>query len=170
MKRSYLILFMLFAATASAQQTEVGGFAGVGGFTADDVQNNTFWVAGAEACFLCAGKFAIFAEYNHYGNAGGKQGTHILQADLFSGGLRIQRPAGRVRPYFDVGISGGGDTSRSEYFPGNRSHGIIGMALGGGAAISISERWYIRPAVRTQLLGPGIHVGLSVSASIGYRF
>ena len=169
MKRWCLILLALFAATASAQKTELGGFAGVGGFGADDVNSSTFWVAGAEACFLCAGKFALFVEYNHYGNSGDNRRTSIRSVDLGSAGLRIQRPSGRVRPHFDIGISGGGDRYHSE-FRGDRSHGLVGLALGGGAAISLSKRRYIRPAVRMHLLAPGIHAGASVSASVGYRF
>ena len=168
MKLRCLLFLTLLASTAAAQKTEVGGFAGIGGFAADDMSTTTFWVAGAEACFLCDGRFAIFAEYNHYGSAGNKFQVKITSVDLISGGLRVQRPKGRVRPFVDVGISGGQDRfQRSSGSDG--SHGLIGLALGGGATIAVGKRWYVRPAVRFQGMS-GFHVGASVAASIGYRF
>ena len=84
----YFILLVLLAMTAGAQKFEVGGLGGGGGFGAEDV-SGTYWIAGAEACFFCNRKAALFAEYNHYGLSSGR--TVISSADLVSGGLRLQR-------------------------------------------------------------------------------
>jgi hypothetical protein len=59
--------------------------------------------------------------------------------------------------------------TRNVYTGGNGAHSLGGIVLGGGAAVSIRERWYIRPQVRVYALS-GYHVATSLSVGIGYRF
>lgn len=151
---------ILLGLTASAQRVEIGGLGGGGTFGAEDV-SGTYWVAGAEGCFFCDKKAALFAEYNHYGLSSGR--TVIRSADLFSAGLRLQRGPSRIRPYFDVGVTGGQDRFLA------KSHNLVGMAMGGGVSVSLGKHWYVRPGVRMQVTS-GLHYGLWAGASIGYRF
>jgi len=160
MPYKYLALFIVLASTAGAQRFEIGGLAGGGGFGAEDT-SGTYWIAGAEGCAFCNRKTALFAEYNHYGLASGQ--TVIKNADIVSGGLRVQSTAERFRPYFDIGIAGGQD-----HFLG-KAHNFVGVAMGGGVAISLGKNWYVRPGVRLQLMSY-LHYGLSAGVSAGYRF
>jgi hypothetical protein len=153
-------LLVLLTSTAGAQKFEIGGLGGGGAFVAEDA-SATYWVAGAEACFFCNGRAALFAGYSHYGLASG--GSVIHSADLVSGGLRVQTKPARVRPYFDIGITGGQD-----HFL-NRAHNLVGLALGGGVAISLGQHWYVRPGVQLHVTN-GPHVGMAGVASLGYRF
>jgi hypothetical protein len=156
----YFILLILLAANAGAQKFEIGGLGGAGTFGAEDV-SGTYWVAGAEGCFFCNKKAALFVEYNHYGLSSGR--TPISSADMFSGGLRLQRAEGRLRPYFDVGVTGGQDHFMRD------SHNLVGVALGGGVSISLGKHWYVRPGVHLQFTN-WFHYGLWGGASVGYRF
>jgi hypothetical protein len=160
MRLGRLLCLTLLAATAGAQKWEAGGIGGGGGFGAPDA-SGTYWVAGAEGCFFCGRRAALFAEYNHYGRADGQ--TVIRSADAVAGGLRVQARPRRIRPYFDIGIAGGQDHFR------NRAHNLIGVAMGGGVAISLGEHWYVRPGVRLQFMSY-LHYGLSADISLGFRF
>jgi hypothetical protein len=178
MKRRFLLVSAMFATTAVAQNTQIGGLAGVGSFGAEDVSSRAYWIAGAEACILCGGRFALFVEYSHYGSDGKlvvpdmprAKATRITSVDLVSGGLRVQRPRGRARPFFDIGISGGQDRYLSRgWAPTDGSHNLVGLALGGGVTIDVKKRWYVRPTVRAHVMS-GLHVGGSLAVAAGYRF
>ena len=44
---------------------------------------------------------------------------------------------------------------------------LVGVVLGGGATVSVSERWYVRPTARFQVMS-GLHVGALVAGkSVG---
>lgn len=146
-----------------AQRFEFGGTIGGGVFGATDTDIPAYVNFGLETCALCSGTFSFFGEYNHWEPAGR---TQIQRADLIAGGLRIQGGR-RVRGFFDIGAAGGWDQFSSGF--GSASHGNPGIALGGGAAIPLTGRWYIRPQVRAYLLG-GLHAGLSAGIGVGFRF
>ncbi len=157
---------MLAAALAYGQKLELGGVLGVGGFATDDLQRRGFANAGVEACGWCGGRFGLFGEYSHWEEADAKFPTRIQRSDLAAAGLRIQGGR-RIRPFFDIGMAGGQD--RYVYPGGGGAHNLVGVVLGGGAAVSIREKWYIRPQVRVYGLS-GYHAAASVSVGIGYRF
>ena len=162
-----LIFGLLFAvALAYGQKLELGARVGVGAFAAEDLQTRTYGNAGVEACGWCSRRFSLFGEYSHWEETSGKFSTRIQRSDLAAGGLRIQGGR-RIRPFFDIGIAGGQD--RYVYSGGSGAHSLCGLVLGGGAAVSIRERWYVRPQVRLYALS-GFHAAASVGVGIGYRF
>lgn len=165
------IALLAAAGLAAAQGTDVGLVAGGGGFTASGPTLATSQV-GVEACFLCAGRFGVFAEYSHWFTSGTTSGYNpsdmVHQADLGGGGLRIQG-RGSVRPFIDVGVVGGRDTHWQG--PGGALGGVV---VGGGVRIPFREHWYIRPQVRAYGLSPHTIEGMSphwaVSGLIGIGY
>lgn len=157
---------LVAAALAYGQKLELGALVGVGAFGAEDLQARSYGNAGVEACALCSRRFALFGEYSHWEETAARFPTRIQRSDLAAGGLRIQGGR-RIRPFFDIGIAGGQD--RYVYSGGNGVHNLYGLVLGSGAAVSIRERWYIRPQVRAYALS-GFHMAASVGVGIGYRF
>jgi len=168
MKRKYLLTLLLMACTASAQRLEIGGLGGVGVFGADDVSVRSYWLAGAEVCGFCGKRAAIYFEYSHYGSP--DQGTEvsIMEVDLVSIGLRLQRSPRRIRPFFDVGLSTGQDRFR-RFQETVGKHSTAGLGIGGGVAISVGEHFYVRPAVRAHMM-QAFHVGVAFTAAAGVRF
>lgn len=165
MKRVTIALF--FAATlASGQKLELGAAAGFGAFGADDVSFRKFVNAGVEACGWCSGRFALFGEYTHWEHVGKKFLTRITRSDLAAAGLRIQG-GGRVRPFGDIGLAGGQD--RYVYPGGSGVHNLLGIVGGGGVAIALGERWYVRPQYRLYALS-GYHLATGGSVGVGFRF
>jgi hypothetical protein len=151
---------------ASAQRSEVGGFAGYGTFAVEEVSNRGFAMLGVQVCGLCSGTFSVFAEYVHWENAGKDAIVRVNAVDLAAGGLRIQGGK-RIRPFVDLGLAGGQD--RFVYSGGSGSHSIFGAAIGAGVAIPIGQRFYLRPQVRTYLMS-GLHFGFGGGIGMGFRF
>jgi hypothetical protein len=168
MRRS-LLLFLMLAPLAFAQKTQIGGLIGRGG-VAQFFENSAYHVvAGVEACFLCGGRLGVFGEYHHWTKTG--VGTdEPVSLDLAGGGLRIQGKGRRVRPFFDFGLLAGAERNDRIFpFTGARSHAVVAGTLGFGAAISITEHWYVRPLARIVVLSTP-EVGGFGGASVGYRF
>lgn len=146
-----------------AQNTQVGGMLGRGGAVQLFENSAYHFVAGAEGCFLCGGRFGVYAEYHHWKKTG--EGTDSpVSLDLAGGGLRIQGRGRRVRPFFDVGVAAG---MESRYL--GKSRPVTGGVLGTGAMILLGEHPYIRPLLRITGLSSG-EAGGFAGASIGYRF
>lgn len=166
--RRLLLAILALPVFAFSQSTQVGGFiAGGGSFRLFETSAHHF-VAGAEACLLCGGRLGLFLEYQHWAKLG--VGTdRPLSMDLASAGLRIQGKGARVRPFFDIGVIGGGERV-DYYYPFNlETHAVGGGVIGFGAAVSLGERWYIRPMAKIVVLSSA-EVGGFAGASLGYRF
>lgn len=165
-----LVIFTVLAAVlAFGQKVDLGVVGGFGGVAVEDNAGGGFGMFGAEVCAFSSSRFALFGEYHHWERAGGT--GEIKSADLAAGGLRVQG-RGRVRPFFDVGLGGGRDhyTVTFANAPGEiRSHDLWGLALGGGVAIHIGKRFYLRPQVRTFALS-GLHFFTAGAVGFGYRF
>ena len=167
--RRCLLLLLLIAPLAVAQNTQVGGLIGGGGL-AQLFENSAYHgVAGVEACFRCGGRLGVFGEYHHWTKTGAGTGEPV-GLDLAGGGLRIQGQGGRVRPFFDFGLLAGVERN-DQIFPlaGTRSHAVGGGMLGFGAAISLTRHWYVRPFARIVVLSTPEFGGFG-GASVGYRF
>ena len=167
--RQRLLVFLALAPLAFAQRTQIGGVIGRGG-VAQLFENSAYhFVAGVEGCVLCGGRLGLFLEYHHWNKI--SSGTDSpTSLDLAGGGLRIQGKGERVRPFFDIGITGGVERDyRSPIMGARASHALTGGILGFGAAISVSEHWYIRPLARIVGLSTPEFGGFA-GASVGYRF
>ena len=157
------------APLAVAQSTQIGGMIGRGGM-AQLFENSAYHVvAGVEACFLCGGHLGVFGEYHHWKKTG--VGTdEPVSLDLAGGGLRIQGKGKRVRPFIDFGLMAGVERNNTAFlFIVDRSHAVVAGTLGFGAAISITEHWYVRPLARIVLTSTP-EVGGFGGAAVGYRF
>lgn len=110
--KKLMILAFSAAAFASAQRAELSGFAGGGAFAVSSGGSAGLGQAGAQGCFFCAGRFALFGEYSHWfsGNNGETPFgvDRVASADLAGAGVRIQAHS-RVRFFFDAGLVGGQD-------------------------------------------------------------
>jgi len=168
MCRRLLLLFALVP-IAFAQNTQVGAMIGRGGI-AQLFENSAYHVVtGVEGCFWCGGHFGVFVEYHHWAKTG--VGTdQPVSLDLAGGGVRIQGKGRRVRPFFDAGIFGGAEKKDRNIIPFDlTSHAVAAGALGFGAAISITEHWYVRPMARIVVLSSAEFGGFA-GAGVGYRF
>lgn len=166
--KSFLV-FLALNPFAFGQNTQIGGMIGRGGI-AQLFENSAYHVvAGVEGCVLCGGRFGLFMEYHHWQKTG--VGTdQPVSLDLGSGGLRIQGKGARVRPFLDVGFLAGTEKKDRFTLPiTQESHGVAGGVLGFGAAISITEHWYIRPLGRIVVLSTSEFGGFA-GAAVGYRF
>jgi len=163
-----LLLLLAVAPLLSAQSTQIGALIGGGGVAKllDESANHV--VLGVEGCFVCAGHLGLFLEYSHWSRTGSGTGNPT-RLDLAGGGLRIQGTGSRVRPFFDVG-GFVGTRPRRYFLPrGAESLTLVAALVGFGAAISISEHWYVRPMARVGVLSTNEVAGYA-GASIGYRF
>ena len=141
----------------SAGKFDIGIKGGVGGYAAADsgATSPALGTVGVEFCAYCAGRFGLFGEYSHWFETNNS-------SDLAGVGLRIQGKR-TVRPFFDIGVSGGGDTSRGHIFTAG------GLVIGAGVTIPIKQRFYLRPQVR--LYGRGeSHVDATAQVGFGWRF
>ena len=163
-----MVVCMLLASTlaAHAQGVEVGVTGGFGGVGAEGLSYRNFGVIGGEICGFCNRGISIFGEYSHWLPTKDDLATRITSFDLAAGGVRIQGGR-RVRPFFDFGVAGG--TDRYAYSGGTGSHTNWGVVLGGGAAIPLGEKFYVRPQFRIFALS-GIHVLTAGSVGFGIRF
>lgn len=164
-----LFVFLSFAPFAFGQSTQIGGMIGRGG-VAQLFENSAYHVvAGVEGCVLCGGRLGLFLEYHHWQKTG--VGTdQPVSLDLAGGGLRIQGKGERVRPFFDLGLLAGSEEKDRPILPFNKTRqGIAGGLLGFGAAISITEHWYVRPLARIIGLSSSEYGGFG-GVAVGYRF
>jgi len=140
-----LVVFLALAPLAIAQGTQIGGMIGRGGAARLFETSAYHFVAGVEGCVLCSGRLGLFLEYHHWRKI--SSGTdNPASLDLAGGGLRIQGKGKRVRPFFDVGLAGGVERNDLYFLPrGRASHAVACGMLGFGAAISVSEHWYVEP-------------------------
>jgi len=169
----YKRLWVLLALTplALAQRTQVGAVIGRGG-AAHFLENSAYHVvAGVEGCFLCGGRVGLWADYNHWQMTGVRGSGNPVSLDLAGGGLRVQGTGDRIRPFFDAGLAAGVERyDRPGFVPYVKyTDGVVGAMLGFGAAISLSEHWYVRPVGRFGILSTLDFAGFG-GASIGYRF
>jgi hypothetical protein len=167
--RRCLLLLLVIAPLAVAQNNQIGGMIGRGGM-AQLFENSAYHVvAGVEACVLCGGRLGVFGEYHHWKKTG--VGTdEPVSLDLAGGGLRVQGKGRRVRPFVDFGMLAGVERNNTAFlFIVDRSHAVVAGTLGFGAAISITEHWYVRPLARTIVLS-SLEFGGFGGASVGYRF
>jgi hypothetical protein len=167
--RRCVLLFLVIAPLAIAQNNQIGGMIGRGGI-AQLFENSAYHVvAGVEACVLCGGRLGVFGEYHHWTKTG--VGTdEPIGLDLAGGGLRIQGKGRRVRPFFDFGMLAGVERNdRIFALSGTGSHAVAAGTLGFGAAISITEHWYVRPLARIVVL-TSMEFGGFGGASVGHRF
>jgi hypothetical protein len=167
--RKLQLVFLALASFAFGQNTQIGGMIGAGGIAQLFETSAHHVVAGVESCVLCGGRLGLFMEYQHWSKT--SSGTdQPLSLDLASGGLRIQGKGTRVRPFFDVGVLAGAEKKNSLFFGGSQeSRGVGGGVLGFGAAISITEHWYMRPMAKIVVLSTQEFGGFA-GASVGYRF
>lgn len=169
MRLLILILIAIVAPlTVTAQQFELGATVGGGIFGADGTGQPTYVIFGAETCAFCRSSAAVFAEFSHWQRSTAGYRTSIRCVELLAVGARIQGGR-RVRPFFDVGFAAGWDRFTRLGDGRDDIHGNPGLLLGGGAAVSIGEHWYIRPQARIVVLR-GIHAGVAALVGIGYRF
>ena len=166
-----LLFLLALAPLALAQNTQIGGTVGFGRFWKYRWNSATYVVAGGEACVRCGGRYGFFLDYNHWGRRGiGTGNAPAISLDLAGLGIRIQGKDERVRPFLDVGFLIGRKHRDSLIFPGRQqSIGLAGGGLGFGAAISVSEHWYVRPFGRVALLSTNENEAFA-GASVGYRF
>ncbi len=170
--KKLLAFFSLLPLVATAQQWEFGGTVGGGGFGAEGTGTPAYVIFGIETCAFCSSRAGLFGEYNHWQYGSGGYSSRITSVDMLAVGLRLQGKR-KVRGFFDVGFAGGWD--RFEWdriggsFGGSGSHGNPGLVLGGGIAMNLAERWYIRPQVRLYALW-GLHAGFAGTVGVGYRF
>jgi hypothetical protein len=164
-----LLVFLSLSPFAIGQKTQIGGLIGRGGI-AQLFENSAYhFVAGVEGCALCGGRFGLFMEYHHWQKTG--VGTdQPLSLDLAAGGLRIQGKGERLRPFFDIGLVAGTEKKDRFILPfTQQSQGVAGGMLGFGAAISITEHWYVRPLARLVVLSSAEFGGFA-GVAVGYRF
>ena len=158
-----LAALWLAAPFALAQNTQFGAMLGRGGAVQLFENSAYHFVAGAESCFLCGGRFGLYAEYHHWQKTG--EGTDSpVSLDLAGGGLRIQGRGRRVRPFFDAGVAAGVER---RYM--GRSRPVTGGVLGAGATVMLGPHVYVRPLLRIAGFSSG-EAGGFAGASIGYRF
>jgi hypothetical protein len=75
-----------------------------------------------------------------------------------------------VRPFLDFGVLAGAERNGQIFLlPGTRSHAVAAGTLGFGAAISLSEHWYVRPLARIVVLS-SLEFGGFGGTAVGYRF
>jgi hypothetical protein len=161
-----LLLLCLVAPFAPAQQTQIGGTIGTGGFSS---MHGSFTTAGVEVCVDCGGRFGFFMEYSRWWLTPPSGETSVL--DLAAGGLRIQGRNKYVRPFFDIGVSAGlYDGHPHDFVHKSENFGTGGIALGFGASVSIGSKLYVRPQVRIAGGVPNGVVVASASVGVGYRF
>jgi len=165
---TYVLLLLSVAPLAFAQNTQIGALIGRGGVAKlrDDSAHHV--VLGVESCFRCAGHLGLFLEYHHWSKTGSGSGNPT-KLDLAGAGLRIQGTGNRVRPFFDVGGFVGARPRRYFLPQGEESLTLAAALVGFGAAISISEHWYVRPVARVGVLSTNEVAGFA-GASVGYRF
>jgi hypothetical protein len=151
-----------------APEAQIGGTIGLGSFGSTEYTSGGFVVAGVEGCALCGGKFGLFMEYDHWRLAPTGFETSVL--NLGAGGLRIQGRGRRVRPFFDIGGALGRYNGKPHgYIHRSEDFSMVGVMIGTGAAISIGEKWYVRPQARLALMRSGNLAGF-LSVGVGYRF
>ncbi len=163
-----LLLLLVVAPLAFAQDTQFGALVGLGGVAKlrDDSAHHV--VLGVEGCVRCAGHLGLFLEYHHWTKTG-SGGGNPTKLDLAGAGLRIQGTGSRVRPFFDVGGFVGARPRRYFLPQGAESLSLVAVLVGFGAAISVSEHWYVRPMARLGVLSTNEVAGFA-GASVGYRF
>lgn len=151
-----------------APGAQIGGTIGLGSFGTTEYTSGGFVVAGVEGCALCGGKFGLFMEYDHWRLTPTGYETSVL--NLGAGGLRIQGRGRRVRPFFDVGGALGRYNGKPHgYIRRSEDFSMGGVIIGTGAAISVGEKWYVRPQARLALMTSGNIAGV-LNFGIGYRF
>ncbi len=166
---SGLFALLFLAPQASGQSTQIGGLIGRGG-VAQLFENSAYHVvAGVEGCVFCGGRRGLFLEFHHWQKTG--MGTdQPVSLNLGAGGLRIQGKGARVRPFFDLGFTAGTEEKDRPILPFNKTHqGVVGGLLGFGAAISITEHWYVRPLGRIIGLSSSEYGGFG-GVAVGCRF
>ncbi len=166
------LVSLLLAASACGQNVELGATVGFGAAGAGDLSATPFVSFGAELCALCRGRFAIFVEYNHWEPSSTDFSRTITSLNVFGAGLRIQGGK-RVRPFFDAGFAAATDSYT--YYMGfgapsaTGRHTNPGFVLGGGAAIHIGGRFYVRPQLRV-IVARGYHYAAGGGAGFGITF
>ena len=165
-----LLLFLALTPLVCGQNTQIGGLIGRGGGARFFFENSAYHVvAGVEGCAWCGGRIGLFMEYHHWKKTGAGTGQPA-SLDLAGGGLRIQGKGARVRPFLDLGLLAGAEKNDRAILPFTlESQGLAGGVLGFGAAISITEHWYIRPLAKIMLLSSSEFGGFAGVAA-GYRF
>ena len=165
-----VLLALGFAASAAAEEFELGGTIGYGvyrngsviapGGTADAGIRNRF-VAGAvigeELYDYISGEFRyLYHDGDPFVSAGGKQGNIQGQSHTFTyNGLFHLRPREqRLRPFFAAGIGGKwfhvtGPPPQTQPFPGiaaltRTDQSTVVVALGGGVKYDLSRRLRLR--------------------------
>ena len=164
-----LVVWLALAPFGFGQSTQAGGLVGRGG-VAQLFENSAYHVvAGVEGCVLCGGRLGLFMEYHHWQKTG--VGTdQPASLDLAGGGLRIQGKGARVRPFFDIGFVAGSEERDRPILPFDKTRqGVVGGLLGFGAAISITDHWYVRPMGRIIGLSSSEYGGFG-GVAVGYRF
>lgn len=165
----WLVVCLALAPFGFGQSTQVGGLIGRGG-VAQLFENSAYHVvAGVESCFLCGGRLGLFMEYHHWQKTG--MGTdQPVSLDLVGGGLRIQGKGARIRPFFDIGFVAGAEERDRPILPFDKTRQrVVGGLLGFGAAISITDHWYVRPMGRIIGLSSSEYGGFG-GVAVGYRF
>ena len=162
-------LFLLLFPIAFGQNSQLGFVAGGGGMARIFETSAYHFIAGAEGCVWCGGRLGLFMEYDHWTKTSSGTGDPV-GLDLVSAGARVQGKGSRFRPFLDIGFTGGGERTARGFVSGPRdTRGVAGGVLGVGVAISITERWYVRPMGR--LIGlSSAEFGGFAGAAIGYRF
>jgi hypothetical protein len=167
MRCSFVLLLLVPA--AFAQSTEVGFVAGGGGMARLFDNSAYHFVAGAEGCVWCGGHLGLFMQYHHWSRT--SSGTDDPRSlDLVAAGARIQGTGQRVRPFLELGFTAGGERNGRGFANGpDQARAVAGGVLGAGAAISITDHWYVRPMVRIIGLSSP-ELGGFAAAGVGYRF
>jgi hypothetical protein len=148
----------MLSAPAWAQETgkfNAGFKGGVGGYLSE-VSSPTLGTVGVEFCAYCSGRFALFGEYSHWFGV-------TDSSDLAGLGLRIQGKRS-VKPFFDIGVSGGSDRS------GRWVYTAAGLVFGAGVTIPIKQRFYLRPQVRLYGRGKSEYMDATAQVGFGWRF
>lgn len=164
-----LLVFLSLASVVLGQGTEIGGLIGRGGAARFFDSSAYHVVAGVESCVWCGGRAGLFMEFHHWQRTG--VGTdQPVSLDLAGGGLRIQGKGARLRPFLDFGLTAGTVEEDRRILPFNQARqGVAGGLLGFGAAISITEHWYVRPTARIIGLSSTEFGGFG-GVAVGYRF
>jgi len=165
MRKIFLLIVVAYLSVPAWAQSgadlEVGLKGGVGDYSSAEDSPGGRGVVGVEVCAFCAGKYALFGDYQHFFRPDNTR-TSYKSAESFSAGLRIQGNR-KVNPFFDVGVGVG----KNRF--GLTSLTTVGAAFGTGLRIPLGERAYVRPQLRLHVLSHGYLLG-SAEVAVGWRF
>jgi hypothetical protein len=165
-----VLLFALCVAPACGQRFEVYGMGGY--LRLDSESGSTGAMAGGGfgvRAVSILGFQGEFFQARAHRPSGPDWTFNIGQVNL-----KLEPRSGRFRPYFILGGGGGGYLYRGS--PDSLSNGAraetrtgtASLQLGGGVAIQLTDRMYIRPQVRVHAFG--LQGAWSVPIALGYRF